>query len=104
MTLHLCTVVDPKCWRCELALDEVDEPKPGYPNPGSDAALTMGCLCPVLDNNHGRHLPWQGGWLTVDACPLHGAKPLTRRQLLAQEAEEAIERERALFNAEDAER
>jgi hypothetical protein len=57
MTLHLCTVIDPKCWRCELALDEVDEPK-----------------------------------------------PLTRRQLLAQEAEEAIERERAVFNAEDDER
>lgn len=24
------------------------------PNPGSDEALRLGCLCPVLDNAHGR--------------------------------------------------
>lgn len=24
------------------------------PNPGSDAAIKMGCTCPVLDNAHGR--------------------------------------------------
>lgn len=26
------------------------------PNPGSDEALADGCLCPVIDNGHGRGL------------------------------------------------
>lgn len=39
------------------------------PNPGSDAALDMGCACPVLDNGHGRGSgPF---WVSGD-CPLHG--------------------------------
>jgi len=42
------------------------------PNPGSDAARALGCLCPVLDNNHGRWLPWQGGWIISARCPMHG--------------------------------
>ena len=24
------------------------------PNPGSDAAIALGCSCPVMDNSHGR--------------------------------------------------
>ena len=45
------------------------------PNPGSDAAIELGCTCPVLDNAHGR-----GAWGTEgddalfwqDAtCPFH---------------------------------
>ena len=40
------------------------------PNPGSDAALDLGCTCPVLDNGHGRGPgPF---WMAAD-CPLHGA-------------------------------
>ena len=47
--------------------------------PGSDKAIKAGCLCPVLDNAHGR-----GAWGTWDKpdtekmfwingnCPLHG--------------------------------
>ena len=40
------------------------------PNPGSDAALALGCTCPVLDNAHGRH---DDGlfWIAAD-CPVHG--------------------------------
>lgn len=44
------------------------------PNPGSDEALAIGCLCPVLDNNHGRGFPWPRGesfWINGD-CPIHG--------------------------------
>lgn len=42
------------------------------PNPGSNAALNMGCLCPVLDNNHGRWPPWPpDGWWTTGGCPVH---------------------------------
>lgn len=43
------------------------------PNPGSDLAQARGCLCPVLDNCHGRHAPWPGGgWYLRPDCPLHG--------------------------------
>lgn len=41
-------------------------------NPGSDEALDNGCLCPVLDNGHGKK---RDGlfWRNAD-CPLHGVK------------------------------
>jgi hypothetical protein len=43
------------------------------PNPGSDAAKQAGCLCPVLDNCHGRRAPWPGGcWWVRPDCPMHG--------------------------------
>lgn len=42
------------------------------PNPGSDAALDMGCTCPVFDNAHGdeRIGKLRGFWVSAD-CPLH---------------------------------
>jgi hypothetical protein len=42
------------------------------PNPGSDAAMALGCECAVLDNNHGKSAPWpdDGWWITV-GCPVH---------------------------------
>ena len=49
---------------------------PDLPNPGSDAALDLGCTCPVLDNAHGRGIgkdPKTGEtlfWYTAD-CKLH---------------------------------
>lgn len=45
------------------------------PNPGSTLALKKGCLCPVLDNNHGSGSSWGPGkwWVNAD-CPLHGKK------------------------------
>lgn len=46
------------------------------PNPGSDEALLQGCLCPVLDNNHGRHTPWPGEWWIREGCPLHDPPPV----------------------------
>lgn len=42
------------------------------PNPGSDEALARGCLCAVLDNNHGKYPPWKpSGWWVTEGCPLH---------------------------------
>ena len=54
------------------------KPKKKQPNPGSPAALSAGCLCPVLDNEHGAGFPYPGGkgpafWVNA-ACPLHGTK------------------------------
>jgi hypothetical protein len=49
------------------------------PNPGSEEAIQQGCLCPVLDNAHGKGIPMPGKngeiqtafWMSGD-CPLHG--------------------------------
>lgn len=54
------------------------------PNPGSDEAKDLGCLCPRMDNDHGRGFPWPrtdgldpnehpSFWINED-CPLHGKK------------------------------
>jgi len=45
------------------------------PTPGSDAAIRLGCTCPVLDNSHGQG--WMGAeqqlfWVNGN-CPVHGA-------------------------------
>lgn len=42
-------------------------------NPGSDEAIEQGCICPVLDNNHGQGADRGCWWITRD-CPLHGVK------------------------------
>lgn len=49
------------------------------PNPGSDEAMDLGCVCPVLDNAHGKG--YMGGVTTKEGnlvfvmrvdCKLHG--------------------------------
>lgn len=48
---------------------------PARPNPGSDAARSMGCLCAVLDNNYGRHPPYPpDGWVVTVGCPVHAPR------------------------------
>lgn len=42
------------------------------PNPGSDAALEMGCKCPVLDNGHGKG---SGPFWITEGCPVHDTPP-----------------------------
>jgi hypothetical protein len=47
------------------------------PNPGSDAALKLGCTCPVLDNSHGwGYLGKKDQFVVKHDCPLHGTNPL----------------------------
>lgn len=49
------------------------------PNPGSDEAIKKGCLCPILDNNHGKSSPFpdsgqlggMDGWWIHEKCKLH---------------------------------
>ena len=47
--------------------------QPKIPNPGSDEALEQGCLCPILDNAHGRG--YYGGppgtFVYRQGCPVH---------------------------------
>jgi len=45
------------------------------PNPGSDAALELGCKCPVIDNHHGEgvkfsHSDEPNFWINSE-CPIH---------------------------------
>lgn len=48
------------------------------PNPGSMEAVSLGCTCAVLDNNHGKWPPFPatetypgGGWWITGGCPIH---------------------------------
>lgn len=43
-------------------------------NPGSDAAIDRGCICPVLDNAHGQgcYKSPDGEFIINPDCPLHG--------------------------------
>lgn len=42
------------------------------PNPGSDAAIALGCTCPVLDNSHGKgHYGQTGIFVYTIGCPVH---------------------------------
>ena len=42
------------------------------PNPGSNNARALGCVCAVLDNNHGTFAPWgKDGWRITQGCPVH---------------------------------
>ena len=47
------------------------------PNPGSDEAIALGCLCPQRDNCSGKGIPNKNGsmdfWHSGD-CPIHGCK------------------------------
>lgn len=48
------------------------------PNPGSEKARLMGCICAVLDNNHGRVAPDPpDGWWITAGCPLHAPRMTT---------------------------
>ena len=50
------------------------------PNPGSPAARAGGCICAVLDNNHGRYAPWPpDGWWVTEGCPLHAPANISGR-------------------------
>lgn len=46
-------------------------PSRDRPNPGSDAAIELGCYCPVMDNNHGKYPPWPGDYWVAQGCPVH---------------------------------
>ena len=54
-------------------------------NPGSDEARRAGCVCPMLDNAHGRGAWGSEGAKAVfwvrDDCPLHGG---AKRKALGQ--------------------
>ena len=45
------------------------------PRPGSDEALKAGCLCPPLDNAHGRGwMGIEGQYVIAGDCPMHAQK------------------------------
>jgi hypothetical protein len=49
-----------------------EQDNPPTPPPGSQEALDLGCLCPVLDNGYGRGFGGIAGLSVVNsACPVH---------------------------------
>jgi len=41
--------------------------------PGSEEARRAGCICPVIDNEHGRgYLGIEGVYVYNLSCPIHG--------------------------------
>jgi len=54
------------------AAQEPNSSKPKTPNPGSDEAIELGCICPVMDNHHGRGSRGDNNlfWVTSN-CPIH---------------------------------
>lgn len=56
--------------------------EPKDPKPGTPEASRAGCLCPVLDNSHGRGRYCDGkkyGWWVDAACPIHKKEHCPRR-------------------------
>lgn len=54
------------------------KPKTDTPNPGSDAALNLGCRCPVMDNGYGRgSLYGKDVFVMYGHCPLHGGTAIS---------------------------
>lgn len=41
------------------------------PNPGSPEAVKLGCICPVIGNQHGKGIGTGGTFWTDGKCPLH---------------------------------
>ena len=49
-----------------------DDAVPQRPNPGSDAAIGIGCTCEILANNEGKTPPFPpNGWRIAVGCPVH---------------------------------
>ena len=51
--------------------------KEEFITPGSNKAIEMGCLCPVLDNECGQGYMGNDGIFVInEECPLHGKRYL----------------------------
>ena len=59
----------------EIGYDAGDRGEPEYlevPNPGSEEAIEAGCICPVLDNEHGKgYMGLSGVFVYTQGCPVH---------------------------------
>ena len=51
------------------------------PAPGSDAAIKMGCKCPVMDNNNGKgYMGLEGVFVYNLDCKVHQPKRKARQE------------------------
>lgn len=51
-----------------------DSQTTAMPNPGSDTAVALGCICPVSDNSRGAGWMGSGQFWIEPGCPLHAPK------------------------------
>ena len=53
------------------------------PNPGSEEAQALGCICPVMDNRNGKGMYEKDGepvFIFNTGCPVHGNDPASYRK------------------------
>lgn len=57
------------------------------PTPGSAEARAIGCTCPVIDNHHGRGMPYPDGprfWVSGN-CSVHKSPERVTLRLIGRE-------------------
>lgn len=65
------------------------------PNPGSKEAGEQGCLCPVIDNAHGRGYLGNGerfGFVINEHCPLHAPTTEEKTNIFLEQFKNAMKR------------
>ena len=65
------------------------------PNPGSKEAREQGCLCPVLDNEHGKGYLGDGkqfGFVINENCPLHAPTTEEKTNIFLEQFKNAMKR------------
>ena len=51
----------------------MDIKKEKIPNAGSDEAIDLGCICPIMDNEYGKgYMGMEDVFVFNTQCPLHG--------------------------------
>lgn len=64
-------------WHHRQTLRTTDREPMTQANPGSPAAISQGCLCPIMDNHQGNGRPSGDGtyvFIHSGSCPMHGFK------------------------------
>lgn len=67
---------------------------PKLPNPGSPAAVDLGCECPIMDNAYGKGLPLgfagEGTFWIDERCPLHSVPEEEAHKFIRKQAMKRI--------------
>ena len=74
------------------------------PDPGTEEAIEMGCICPVMDNEYGRGWHGQEGvFIYNSGCPVHEQKFEVEVEKLHSEKISESRSKHPLTNKEEAE-
>ena len=72
------------------------------PDPGTEEAIKMGCICPVMDNEYGRGWMGQEGVFIFNmGCPVHAGDSV-KEQIMSEQIKESRSKH-PLTNKQEAE-